>query len=548
MKQDVYNLITPAEGTRTDTRRATMWKRVSKTVYLALVSLVFSALFSASSSGSHLIFERGMSFDLHNATILPTSMALADLNGDGSLDIVVVDPQFLPGPVLSVYLGNGDGTFQTARVSGNGDSSVAVLAVGDLNGDGRLDVVAQSSSGTGSVMVYLGNGDGTFQDPLNSDAGSFEGLGLTLGDVNQDGKLDVVVPSNDPPWLLLLGNGDGTFQDPLALGPSTGAISPAALGDINGDGKLDLVGFPFPGPFLVFLGNGDGTFQPEAFGSFDRNDVIVLDDLNQDGKLDLVAADSSHATVVVALGNGDGTFQAGQFLGGGIGPFFLAVHDLNGDGERDIVVAARDSDNLTILVGNGDGTFQIPQTFGALAGTNSNQLGGGLWSVALGDLNNDGMPDVIAAGGVAVLRVSVFLRTTTTGGGQNASPLCTAAAPVPSVLWPANHQLVRVWVIGVTDPDGDPVAIKITKVTQDEPVNGLGDGDMSPDAIIGGSSVDLRAERSGLGNGRVYRVEFEASDGKAGSCAGAVTVGVPNSQKPGQPIVDDGQVYNSTQP
>jgi hypothetical protein len=132
------------------------------------------------------------------------------------------------------------------------------------------------------------------------------------------------------------------------------------------------------------------------------------------------------------------------------------------------------------------------------------------------------------------------------GGGGNGPPICTAARPYPNALWPANHQFVSAWIVGIADPDDDPVAVSITRVTQDEPLSGLGDGDAAPDAVLQGSSADLRAERAGSGNGRVYRIEFTASDGHGGSCAGAVTVGVPNSQKPGQEIVDDGQTVVST--
>jgi hypothetical protein len=105
-----------------------------------------------------------------------------------------------------------------------------------------------------------------------------------------------------------------------------------------------------------------------------------------------------------------------------------------------------------------------------------------------------------------------------------------------------------VWVVGVHDPDDDPVAISITSVTQDERVNGLLDGDTSPDAFIHGSSAEIRAERAALRNGRVYRIGFTADDGNGGSCIGAVTVGVPNNWRPGQQIVDDGQAFDSTQP
>ena len=114
--------------------------------------------------------------------------------------------------------------------------------------------------------------------------------------------------------------------------------------------------------------------------------------------------------------------------------------------------------------------------------------------------------------------------------------------------WPANGQFVRVWIIGVGDPDNDSVRISISGVTQDEPTSGLVTGDTGPDATLFGSSVDLRAQRDAGGNGRVYRVQFDANDGNGGKCTGAVTVQVPNSQKPGQAIIDDGQNFDSTRP
>lgn len=116
------------------------------------------------------------------------------------------------------------------------------------------------------------------------------------------------------------------------------------------------------------------------------------------------------------------------------------------------------------------------------------------------------------------------------------------------MLWPANGQFIRVWIIGVGDPDNDPVRVSISGVTQDEPTSGLVTGDTGPDATLFGSSVDLRAQRDPGGNGCVYRVQFDANDGKGGTCTEAVTVQVPNSQKPGQVIIDDGQNFDSTRP
>jgi hypothetical protein len=131
---------------------------------------------------------------------------------------------------------------------------------------------------------------------------------------------------------------------------------------------------------------------------------------------------------------------------------------------------------------------------------------------------------------------------------QNANdpPRCDLARPSVASLWPPNHKMVEVGILGVTDPNvGDVVTITVTGVTQDEPVNGLGDGDTSPDAVLQGSKVLLRAERSGTGNGRVYTVHFTASDG-TDSCTGIVRVSVPRDRQ--VPVVDDGQGYSSLQP
>lgn len=110
----------------------------------------------------------------------------------------------------------------------------------------------------------------------------------------------------------------------------------------------------------------------------------------------------------------------------------------------------------------------------------------------------------------------------------NRPPDCSAATASPAVLWPPNHKLANINVVGVTDPDGDPVTITATSVTQDESTNGTGDGDTCPDAIL--SPLQVRAERAGSGDGRVYRIDFTADDGNGGTCSGTVNVSVPHDQ------------------
>lgn len=131
----------------------------------------------------------------------------------------------------------------------------------------------------------------------------------------------------------------------------------------------------------------------------------------------------------------------------------------------------------------------------------------------------------------------------------NTPPDCSQASPSVATIWPPNHKLVNVTINGVTDPDNDTVSIRITRIRQDEPVNGLGDGDTSPDGFgIGTTTAQVRAERSGLGNGRVYEIGFAADDGQGGSCQGVVSVGVPHDHG-GQAVpVNDGAIYDSTVP
>ncbi|MBZ5560323.1 MAG: thrombospondin type 3 repeat-containing protein [Acidobacteriia bacterium] len=136
-----------------------------------------------------------------------------------------------------------------------------------------------------------------------------------------------------------------------------------------------------------------------------------------------------------------------------------------------------------------------------------------------------------------------FTVTVTSSG--NAPPVCTAAVAVPPSLWPPNHRLVPIIINGVTDPNGDPITLKILSIFQDEPTNGSGDGNTSIDGFgVGTSQASVRAERSGKGDGRVYYINFSATDPSGASCMGTVTVSVPHDQA--HPVVGEGPRYDST--
>lgn len=132
-------------------------------------------------------------------------------------------------------------------------------------------------------------------------------------------------------------------------------------------------------------------------------------------------------------------------------------------------------------------------------------------------------------------------------GTQNSNPDCSAAAPSVSEIWPPNHIMRDVSVLGVTDPDSDPVSINIDGIMQDEAVDGAGDGNTAPDgAGVGTSTASVRAERSGLGDGRIYEISFTASDPTGGSCSGTVIVTVPKDQGAQGAAVNSGAVFDST--
>ena len=324
------------------------------------------------------------------AASTPASVAVGDFNRDGKLDLAVANEG---RNNISILLGKGDGTFQAAvnYGLGSGTPEPAAVAVGDFNGDGKLDL-AVANAGTSNVTVLLGNGDGTFQAPVDYAAGS--GFSVAVGDFNGDGKLDLAVAnvaSNN--ISVLLGNGDGTFQN--AVHYSAGATPFwVAVGDFNRDGKLDLVVANDGGNNVsVLLGNGDGTFQAAVnYSTGSGPTSVAVGDFNGDGKLDLAVANNASNNISVLLGNGDGTFRPAINYGAGSGSRTVAVGDFNGDGKLDLVVANNavngGTPSVSVLLGNGDGTFQTAVDY--TAGVEPE------W-VALGDFNRDGKLDIAIA-------------------------------------------------------------------------------------------------------------------------------------------------------
>ena len=286
------------------------------------------------------------------ASFTPTSAVVGDFNGDGKQDIAVLSAQGIGS--VNIFLGNGNGTFQAAKNFPVAASTSAsrLLAMGDFNRDGIEDLVA-TNSGLGQVAVILGNGDGTFNAPTYYSAPNSP-WNVVVGDLNNDGFVDLVVAADGSSSVTILqGNGDGTFKPAIFANTGGSQVGSVALGDFNGDGFLDLATTSAPDNAVYVLLNNKNTATP-GFGAAAKVTMnsgpyyLTIGDFNRDGKTDIISANNGNTTVGLLLGNGAGGFAAATYYTVGGGAIFATEGDINGDDQVDLTAVT--DNGLSVLL------------------------------------------------------------------------------------------------------------------------------------------------------------------------------------------------------
>jgi uncharacterized repeat protein (TIGR01451 family) len=378
---------------------------------------------------------------------MPTAILVYDFNRDGKPDIAVVNLTSGNGNgTVSVLLGNGDGTFQSQKVFDVGGPNPTSIAVADFNGDGKLDLAIGIStqvpfSCTGSsVYILLGNGDGSFQPAIQAVDVPSNTLLVAAGDVNADGKPDLVVSreqvddscSPQSGFSIFLGKGDGTFQAEQDIGDN-----PL---DVNGDGIPDLESsFDLAGPLTIFLGQGKGRYVPLATGPEGNSGLLTIGDFNNDNKQDQadfifvpckgLFCEGGTTYVGIVLGNGDGTFQPPQLYppggyvwvpGGAVQITGISPGDFNGDGNLDVAFINFGTSGFRVLLGKGDGTLPTLLNF---------NTGSGPGYFVVADLNGDGRADVVLSN-LNDATITVALNTFPTSGADLAVQISASPEPL----------------------------------------------------------------------------------------------------------------------
>lgn len=319
-----------------------------------------------------------------------------DLNGDGKTDLVLLSRA---SNVARVLLANGDGTFRSAGDYNSHGKTPRAAATADFDGDDRVDLAIANWS-THNVLLMLGTGSGTFRFPISHPAGGSP-VAMTDGDFNGDGNRDLAFV--DAAVGILLGNGRGGFLDPahVAAGANPNSL---ATGDLDGDHHLDLVVANTTSKDVsVLLGRGNGLFKTAVPYDTGLSPVsVTAADLSGDGKVDVaVAGGAGSSTVAILAGNGKGGLGSPVTYAVGTTPVSVVAGDFNGDHRTDLAVANRGSMNVSVLQQGEDGVLEPALTF---------ELRRPPLALVAGDFDGDGRTDLASLNSTTVKNLSVLLQ------------------------------------------------------------------------------------------------------------------------------------------
>jgi len=340
----------------------------------------------------------------------PRGSAIGDLNGDGRGDVVVTNASTT---TISVLLNTGSGKL-AAKTDYTVGNFPYVVVIGDLNGDGKQDL-ATANSGGNTMSVLLNTGSGKFATHTTYATGTAP-RGLVIADFNRDGKPDLVTANYSSNTIsVFINKGNGTFATKADYAAGSGPFG-MTTGDYNGDGHADVaVANSSTTTMSVLMNDGDGTFGTKVdyiTGTTPLNPTTA--DFDGDGKADLAVVNNGSTTVSVFINSGTGSFRPKVDYATGAGPNTVTSGDLNGDGKPDMAVSNFSTTTVSIYINNGNGTFatQVPYTAG------SNPL-----VVSMADMNGDGKADLVmplwSNSAVAVLfnRTSTLLYASAGTGG-----------------------------------------------------------------------------------------------------------------------------------